>query len=121
MLNYLSFLFTAFFRSLWMGLFRKYDTIIVHQLSPVTVGIPAVIIKKMQRKAKLLFWVLDLWPESLQVAGGINNKFVLGTFVPSRIANITITIILATRARGDKPPSLITYADKRFIKRDMII
>ena len=79
-LNYLSFLFTAFFRALWMGLFRRYDTIIVHQTSPVTVGIPAVIIKKMQRKAKLLFWVLDLWPESLQVAGGINNKFVLGAF-----------------------------------------
>ena len=80
MLNYLSFLFTAFFRSLWMGLFRKYDTIIVHQLSPVTVGIPAVIIKKMQPKSNLLFWVLDLWPESLQVAGGINNKYVLGAF-----------------------------------------
>ena len=79
-LNYLSFLFTAFFRSLWMGLFNRYDTIIVHQLSPVTVGIPAVIIKKMQPKAKLLFWVLDLWPESLQVAGGINNKYVLGAF-----------------------------------------
>lgn len=79
-LNYLSFLFTAFFRALWMGLFRKYDTIIVHQTSPVTVGIPAVIIKKMQRKMKLLFWVLDLWPESLQVAGGINNKHILGAF-----------------------------------------
>ena len=79
-LNYLSFLFTAFFRALWMGLFKRYDTIIVHQLSPVTVGIPAVIIKKMQRKAKLLFWVLDLWPESLQVAGGINNKHILGAF-----------------------------------------
>ena len=79
-LNYLSFLFTAFFRALWMGLFRRYDTIIVHQLSPVTVGIPAVVIKKMQRRAKLLFWVLDLWPESLQVAGGVNNKYVLGAF-----------------------------------------
>lgn len=79
-LNYLSFLFTAFFRALLMGLFKRYDTIIVHQLSPVTVGIPAVIIKKMQRKAKLLFWVLDLWPESLQVAGGINNKRILGAF-----------------------------------------
>ena len=79
-LNYLSFLFTAFFRALWMGLFNRYDTIIVHQLSPVTVGIPAVIIKKMQPKEKLLFWVLDLWPESLQVAGGINNKYVLGAF-----------------------------------------
>lgn len=79
-LNYLSFLFTAFFRALWLGLFRKYDTIIVHQTSPVTIGIPAVIIKKMQPKAKLLFWVLDLWPESLQVAGGIDNKYVLGAF-----------------------------------------
>lgn len=79
-LNYLSFLFTAFFRALWMGLFRRYDTIIVHQTSPVTVGIPAVIIKKIQRKAKLLFWVLDLWPESLQVVGGINNKHILGAF-----------------------------------------
>ena len=79
-LNYLSFLFTAFFRALWMGLFKRYDTIIVHQTSPVTVGIPAVIIKKMQRKTKLLFWVLDLWPESLQVAGGINNKYILGAF-----------------------------------------
>ena len=79
-LNYVSFLFTAVFRALWMGFFRRYDTIIVHQLSPVTVGIPAVIIKKMQRKANLLFWVLDLWPESLQVAGGINNKRILSAF-----------------------------------------
>ena len=79
-LNYLSFLFSAFFRALWMGVFKKYDTVIVHQLSPVTVGIPAVIIKKLQRKVKLLFWVLDLWPESLQVAGGINNKYILGAF-----------------------------------------
>lgn len=79
-LNYLSFLFSAFFRALWMGVIKKYDTVIVHQLSPVTVGIPAVIIKKLQRKVKLLFWVLDLWPESLQVAGGINNKYVLGAF-----------------------------------------
>lgn len=79
-LNYISFLCTAFFRAFFMGLFRQYDTIIVHQLSPVTVGIPAAVIKKMQKKAKLLFWVLDLWPESLQEAGGINNKYILGTF-----------------------------------------
>lgn len=79
-LNYLSFLFTAFFRALWMGIFNRYDTIIVHQLSPVTVGVPAVVIKMIQKRTKLLFWVLDLWPESLQVAGGINNKYVLAIF-----------------------------------------
>ena len=65
-LNYLSFAFTACIRAFFMALSNKYDTILVHQTSPVTVGIPAVIIKKMQKRARLLFWVLDLWPESLQ-------------------------------------------------------
>ena len=78
-LNYLSYAFSACFRALFMGL-RKWDVVLVHQLSPVTVGLPAVMIKKMRKKTKLLFWVLDLWPESLQVAGGINNKYVLGVF-----------------------------------------
>lgn len=79
-LNYLSFAFTASIRALFMGTFHKYDAILVHETSPITVGIPAIIIKKLKRKTKLLFWVLDLWPESLQVAGGINNKTILGIF-----------------------------------------
>ena len=79
-LNYLSFALTSCVRAFFMALANKYDTILVHQTSPVTVGFPAVVIKKAQRKVRLLFWVLDLWPESLQVAGGINNKHVLGAF-----------------------------------------
>ena len=79
-LNYMSFALTACIRALFMGLFNKYDVVLVHETSPVTVGLPAVLIKKLRRKTKLLFWVLDLWPESLQVAGGVNNKFVLGIF-----------------------------------------
>lgn len=66
-LNYLSYAFTACLRAIFMGLFSRWDVILVHQLSPVTVGLPAVVIKKMQKKARLLFWVLDLWPESLPV------------------------------------------------------
>ena len=79
-LNYLSFALTACVRAFFMALSHRYDTILVHQTSPVTVGIPAVIIKKMQKRARLLFWVLDLWPESLQAAGGVNNKYILGAF-----------------------------------------
>lgn len=79
-LNYLSFALTACIRALFMGLFNKYDVVLVHETSPITVGLPAVLIKKLRRKTKLLFWVLDLWPESLQVAGGVNNKLVLGVF-----------------------------------------
>lgn len=79
-LNYLSFALTASIRAFFMALFSTYDVVIVHETSPITVGIPAVIIKKISKQTKLLFWVLDLWPESLQVAGGISNKRILGFF-----------------------------------------
>ena len=34
----------------------------------------------MWQRIPIYFWVLDLWPESLQSAGGITNKYVLGFF-----------------------------------------
>lgn len=49
------------------------------QLSPVTMSSPAVLYKKM-RHVPLYTWVLDLWPESLTAAGGINNQVILGFF-----------------------------------------
>ena len=78
-LNYFSFAFFASIRVFFMSLFHKYDAILVHETSPITVGIPAVLAKKMQR-IPMLFWVLDLWPESLSAAGGITNKYILGFF-----------------------------------------
>lgn len=77
--NYISYTFFAVFQALRLGIAQKYDAILVHQLSPVMVGIPAVIVKKIQ-KIPIYFWVLDLWPESLSAAGGIENKWVLGLF-----------------------------------------
>ncbi|NVO11239.1 MAG: glycosyltransferase family 4 protein [Bacteroidales bacterium] len=70
-INYLSFAFFASF----CALFRvkgKYDLIFVYQLSPVTVGIPAMILKKKFR-IPLFFWILDLWPESVEEASNIRN------------------------------------------------
>ena len=79
MLNYLSFLISSIIISIFLGLFRKYDKVLIHETSPVMIGIPAVIVSKIQ-KLPLYFWVLDLWPESLQAAGGIDNRKVLGIF-----------------------------------------
>ena len=31
-------------------------------------------------KTPVYFWVMDLWPESLSIAGGIKNKFVLNYY-----------------------------------------
>lgn len=79
LLNYLSYFLSSLLVSIRLGLFGKFDRVLIHETSPVMIGVPAVIVKKLQ-KIPLYFWVLDLWPESLQAAGGVNNPWVLGFF-----------------------------------------
>lgn len=74
-LNYFSWAFFASIRAFFLAFQKKFDCIIVHEPSPITQGFPAIVVKKIQ-KVPLYFWVLDLWPESLQFAGGIDNRFV---------------------------------------------
>jgi glycosyltransferase involved in cell wall biosynthesis len=74
-LNYFSF---ALFACLLAPFYcrGKYDLIFVCQLSPVTVGLPALLLKKI-KKIPIMFWVQDLWPESLSATGAINSKLIL--------------------------------------------
>ncbi|MHB8058191.1 MAG: glycosyltransferase family 4 protein [Desulfuromonadaceae bacterium] len=74
-LNYLSFAVAAsvFGPLLCKG---KFDQIFVFEPSPITVGIPALILKKL-KSAPVLFWVQDLWPESLSATGAVKSKKVL--------------------------------------------
>lgn len=62
-LNYISFLFS----SVWNVFFLKknYDKVFCYQHSPITMGIPAVLYKKMHKKS-LTLYCFDLWPESLK-------------------------------------------------------
>ena len=74
-LNYLSF---AFFASI-LGPVKcrdSYDVIFVYEPSPITVGLPAVVMKKI-KSAPIVFWVQDLWPESLSATGTIKSKYIL--------------------------------------------
>jgi hypothetical protein len=75
-LNYVSYFIAALFYVLFHFHQDKYDAVFVHLTSPFFIGIPAVIVKKRQR-IPLIFWVLDLWPESLTGGGGINNTLIL--------------------------------------------
>ena len=52
----------------------KPDLIFVFQVSPVLIGIPSSIISKI-RKVPQIFWVLDLWPETLEAIGVIKKKW----------------------------------------------
>lgn len=78
-LNYYSFAFFASVKAFFLGLSNKYDAIIVHEPSPITQFYPALLLKKLW-KIPIFFWVMDLWPESLSIAGGVKNKIVLGYY-----------------------------------------
>lgn len=74
-LNYLSF---AWFASI-VARFRlrgSFDAVFVFEVSPITVGIPAIVASR-RFDAPILFWVLDLWPESLTAAGGVRSPGIL--------------------------------------------
>ena len=73
-LNYFSLAFLASLRVLFIK--NNFDKIFVYEVSPVTIGIPAII-AKYRFKAPIYFWVQDLWPESIIAAGGIKNKFII--------------------------------------------
>lgn len=61
--NYISFALSTTFHIPFI-LKNKYDKVLVYQLSPITMAIPAIIIKKI-KKIPMDMYILDLWPESL--------------------------------------------------------
>lgn len=76
LLNYLSFAISASTVGLWMLRRQKFDAIFAYEPSPITVGLPAVAMRFFKR-APLLFWVQDLWPETLQAVGAVKSPLVL--------------------------------------------
>jgi glycosyltransferase involved in cell wall biosynthesis len=75
-LNYMSFFISASIIGVWRIRRESFDLIFVFGASPITVAIPAIIIKKF-KKIPIFLWVLDLWPESLSAVGVLRSKRVL--------------------------------------------
>jgi len=73
LLNYFSFVFS----SLWFGLIkiRKHDVLLVES-PPLFLGITAYLLSRA-KKAKMIFNVSDLWPESAEKLEIISNKRIL--------------------------------------------
>ncbi len=76
MLNYISFVISATVLGIWRLRGQKFDVIFVFEPSPITVGLPAIVLSYIKR-TPLTFWVLDLWPETLQAIGVIRSQYVL--------------------------------------------
>ena len=112
-LNYFSWAFFASIRALFLSFQKKFDVILVHEPSPITQGFPAIVVKKIQ-KIPLHFWVLDLWPESLTSAGGINNKYVLSFFTKmvKYIYNNSDKILVSSKGFKESIVAKGNYNDK---------
>lgn len=112
-LNYMSWAFIASVWAFFLSIFHRYDAVIVHETSPVTQGFPALVVKWMQH-IPMYFWVLDLWPESLQSAGNINNRHIIGFFtkVTRFIYDHSTKILMSSRGFRESIMEKGDYADK---------
>jgi len=73
--NYISFVISACL----FGPFRRLgsvDLIFIYEPSPITVCLPALLLKKL-KSAPIMFWMQDLWPESLSATGAIRSEKIL--------------------------------------------
>lgn len=61
----------------WLLRGQQHDVVFVYATSPVLHAFSGWVMAKVQR-AKLVTWVQDLWPESLQATGFIRNRWILG-------------------------------------------
>ncbi|TNE76506.1 MAG: glycosyltransferase WbuB [Bacteroidetes bacterium] len=73
LLNYFSFVWTSYWRGRKLG---KYDFLLVES-PPLFLGYSALRLSK-RLKAKLIFNVSDLWPESAEKMGVVTNRLLLG-------------------------------------------
>ncbi|GAB2182009.1 glycosyltransferase family 4 protein [Denitratisoma sp. agr-D3] len=76
-INYLAFVASAFAFGPWLLRRQRFDVVFVYAPSPLLQAIPAIFISWLKR-ASLVLWVQDLWPESLSATGFVRNARVLG-------------------------------------------
>lgn len=75
-MNYLSFIASTVLLAPWALRGRRFDVIFVYGTSPILQAIGAIALKWIKRAA-LVTWVQDQWPQSLEVTGFVRNRRAL--------------------------------------------
>ena len=96
-MNYLSFIIFSIIPAIFLS-FKKFDLVFINQVSPITIAIPGIIVKKI-KKIPLIMWVTDLWPESVKDAGNLKSNFIPNLISPivSYIYNNCSQILVSSR------------------------
>jgi len=75
-LNYLSFVVFGSLLGPWLLRKRRIDVVFVYGTSPILQAIVGIVLKRTHR-ARLVTWVQDLWPQSLEVTGYVRHPRAL--------------------------------------------
>ena len=78
-LNYISFLLSSIFVGYFKLKGKEFDLIFTCQLSPVTIGITSAFFAKI-RKIPQVFWVQDLWPDTLVALNIMTKNWQINLF-----------------------------------------
>ncbi|MDR9874049.1 glycosyltransferase family 4 protein [Pseudomonas allii] len=110
-MNYFSFFSSASIIGSYKLRGQAFDSIFVYGVSPIMGAIPALLLGRLKR-APVLIWVLDLWPESLRAVGVIENPKLLGLVgkVVSWIYNRTDYLLLQSRSFDENVKEYCTRA-----------
>lgn len=76
-LNYLSFIVSGYLFAPYALRGRKFDAIFVYAPSPLLQALPAIYVSWLKR-APLVLWVQDIWPDALAATGFIKSRWILG-------------------------------------------
>lgn len=108
-INYFSFAYIASILGPFMCR-GDYDRIFVYEPSPFTVGFPAIVMRKI-KSAPVVFWVQDLWPESLSATGAVKSGWILKLvgFMVRRIYRSCDHVLV--QSRGFVEPAIRAGAD----------
>lgn len=76
LLNYLAFVVSGYLFAPLALRRQRFDLVFVYAPSPLLQALPALMLALLKR-APLVVWVQDLWPEALSATGHVKNKLVL--------------------------------------------
>ena len=110
-LKYINFMIFGSIAAIFIG--RKYDYVFGFNMSALTGMLPAVLIRKLYKKPTM-FWVQDVWPDSVYAYGFKQTKMlstVLDIFVRFMYRNIDA---IAVSGKGFES-KLVPYIEKDLI------
>ncbi|CCF20877.1 glycosyltransferase (Group 1) [Pseudorhizobium banfieldiae] len=108
--NYASFVLSGLTVGAWRLRGRRFDSIFVFMISPITAVLPAILQRRLKR-APLFVWILDLWPDTLEAVGAVKSPRLLALVgrLVSYIYRRTDHILVQSRSFMD---NVRTYAGK---------